>query len=429
MAEFSVFATGRRAARVHPRVILLGVVCAVAVAIPLYLVAPWILPVRVYEGPLVQMTTEDGVTLVWYTTRPAECTVEVSGAGEQRRESAEADGTRNRVELAGLRAGTTYAYEVRAGGRPLTKGLVFETARTADEPFTFLVFGDSGRGTRAQYLLAAEMVQSLPPPNLVLHTGDVVYARPDRGRYEERFFTPYRPLLARVNFWPSLGNHDLDEEGSAAIYQGVFELPENGPPGLPEERNYWFDYGAGRFAILDSNMDEAVLREQVAPWLAEVMADPMVRWRFVVLHHPPYTGGKYAPDERIQRALVPTFEATGVDVVFSGHDHNYQRSHPLRGGQVVEVGTGVVYIVTGAGGAGLYSARQPRPEFVAAIDDQRHSFTQVMIDEDLLRLRQIAVGGDLLDEVAWHKHTAAPPPLEEPAEATTVPDTPEPQSP
>jgi predicted phosphodiesterase len=388
---------------VHPRVILLGAVVAVLVAIALYAAAPWILPVRIYEGPLVQMSTTDGVTVVWYTTRPAECTVFVNGAGQQRNAVAETDGRRNRVRVAGLLPGTTYAYEIRVGKRALTSDLVFHTVRASGERFTFVVFGDSGLGTRAQYLLAAEMAAAQPPADLLVHVGDLVYGRGDRRLYEERFFAPYRHLLAQVNFWPCVGNHDVDETGNAAAYQEVFEVPANGPPGLAEKQNYWFDYAAGRFAVIDSNVDEATLRDQVAPWLTGVMAASGARWRFVVFHHPPYTGGRYAPDERIQRALVPAIEAAGVDVVFNGHDHNYQRSYPLLGGHPVEPGNGVVYVVTGAGGAELYPARQPRPEFVAALDDQHHSFTQVVVDGDTLRLRQIASGGAVFDEFVWQK--------------------------
>lgn len=405
-----------RPARVHPRVVLLWAVCAILLAIGLNLAAPWILPVRMREGPLVQMTTENGVTLIWYTTRAAACTVHVSVDGQERTAAAETDGVRSRVRFAGLSPGTTYTYEIRARDRPLTRDLAFETARIADERHTFIVFGDSGRGTRGQYLLGTEMTRAQPPADFVLHTGDMVYDHASRRLYEERFFTPYRHLLARVNFWPCMGNHDLDDGGRAAAYQEVFEVPANGPPGLPEKRNYWFDYAASRVAVIDSDVDEATLRDRVAPWLTEVMQEAPARWRFVAFHHPPYTGGKYAPDERIQRALVPAIEAGGVDVVFNGHDHTYQRTYPLLGGRVVEPGTGVVYVVTGAGGAELYAGRQPRPEFVAALDDQHFSFTQVTIEGDDLRLRQIALEGAILDEFTMHK---SPEHAEEPYPPTT----------
>ena len=78
-------------------------------------------------------------------------------------------------------------------------------------------------------------------------------------------------------------------------------------------------------------------------------------------------------------------------------------ANPGTGGQVVATGAGVVFVVTGAGGAELYPARQPRPAFVAALDDQHFSFTQVMITGNELRLRQVALGGQVLDETSWRK--------------------------
>lgn len=419
--------TARRPARAHPRTVLLWVFALVVVCAALYAAAPWILPVRVIEGPVVQLATEDAVTLVWYTTRPAECAVTVTVGSEERTQAGLAAGRRNQVRVSGLAPGTAYSYRVSVAGRRLTDELVFQTNRTADQRFTFIVFGDSGKGSRAQYELAADMIRAEPAADFVVHTGDLVYHDGARRRYGERFFTPYRHLLARVNFWPCLGNHDIDTDGTAAAYQEVFELPQNGPANMRADHDYWFDYASCRVAVVDSNVTEDALRERVAPWLHEVMADPRPRWRFVAFHHPPYTGGKYPPDERIQRTLVPVFEEVGVDLVFSGHDHNYQRSYPLRGGQVVASEEGVIYVVSGAGGAQLYDARlaDQRADYVAVLEDQRYSFTQVTIAGDELKLRQIARGGDIIDEFTLRKSPGrdeTPGPTTAPTTAPTTRD-------
>ncbi len=390
-----------------PRKVLLWVVVVIAVGYASYAVAPWILPARIYEGPLVQMATEDGVTLVWYTTRPVECTVAITVDGTERVERALADGSRNSVRVDGLAPGTAYDYEVRVDKRPISEGLKFVTNRADERRYSFIVFGDSGRGTPAQYELATEMTRAQPDPELLLHTGDLIYSGGGRHRYNERFFTPYRDLISRVNFWPCLGNHEIDDDGQAAPYQEVFEVPANGPAGLPEDFNYWFDYAGSRFAVIDTNADEAILREQVAPWLIEVMSDPAPRWKFVAFHHPPYSGGKYKPDERVQRALVPALEQAGVDIVFCGHDHGYERTHPLRGGEIVEAGQGVTYIITAAAGAHLYEPKSPRPEYVALLNHEVYSYTQITILDNQLTLRQIALGGSAIDELILNKPATA----------------------
>ena len=415
--------------RVRPRTILIGALAAIVVATLLYAVAPWILPARIREGPVVQLASTDAVTLVWYTTRPAACTVRVNIDGHERVAAAQTDGRRNRVRVTGLVAGTRYPYEIRTGDRKLISGLAFQTNRTSDERYTFIVFGDSGMGTRGQYLLAAQMADAQPPVDFLLHTGDMVYPAGLRKDYEERFFAPYRRLLAHVDLWPCLGNHDVQKDGSAPAYHEIFESRDDGPPGRPAGDNYWFDYASSRIAVLDSNVDEATLRDRIAPWLSTVMAAPEPRWRFVVFHHPPYTNGKHRENVSAQRVLVPVIEATGVDIVFNGHDHNYQRTKPLREGQIVAPAAGVVYVVTGAGGAERYEVREPHPDWLAASDYQHFSFTQVTIDGADLTLRQIAMDGNVLDEYRMRK--AAPgdkgaPPTSAPATAPAGSDPREP---
>ena len=391
-----------RPARTPPRTVLLGAALFVAAGSGLYLAAPWLLPVRILEGPLVQQAGEEAATLIWYTTRPlaaGESQLVVELGSQTRAFAVETYGRRNRVRITGLTAGQVYPYRIGLGRRTLASGSL-HTNRASGSPVSFIVFGDSGSGSAAQYQLAGHMLSFDGVPDFVLHTGDLVYERGERSAFKDRFFVPYRRLLAQVNFWPALGNHDAGKPDFGQPYFDVFELPENGPPGLPPERNYWFDYASARIAVVDSNADETTLAQRVAPWLRDALGDGTATWKFVALHHPPYTAGKYAPDPRIQRTLVPIFEAVGVDIVFCGHDHLYERTHPLRGGQVVPAGEGVVYVVTGAGGGELYQARPPeqRPAYLAALNDQRHSFTHVRINGDELRLRQVDLADRVLDD-------------------------------
>jgi hypothetical protein len=412
----------RRRAAAPPRVVLFWIVVIIAVAIGLYAIAPWILPVRIIEGPLVQLPAPDGVTLVWFTSRPAECTLEVQFADEVRPVSVTADGRRHEARVTGLEPDHPYPYHIRTGSRSLSdEGIRFETPRRPDQRFAFVVFGDSGKGSQAQYLLAAEMNRFQPLPDFLLHTGDVVYPDGARRDYEAKFFAPYRHLISRVAFWPCLGNHDVDDDGAALPYQRVFTLPDNGPPETPPEHNYWFEYANCRVVVLDSNADTHTLADRIAPWAAEVLARPGVAWRFVSLHHPPYNAGKYQPDARIQEQLVPVFERTGVDIVFAGHDHNYQRLGPLRGGTPADWPDGVLYIITGAGGAHLYAPEQPAPEYLRASDFEQHSYTHVVVEGRTLTLRQINRAGDVLDEVQLEKAESAAVSATQPATAPAAP--------
>lgn len=408
-----------RPGRTQRRTVLLGALLFIVLAGGLYAIAPWVLPVRIIEGPMLQQAGEDAVTLIWYTTRPlseGDCQVSVTiGPGEERSLPAETNGRRNRVRVDGLAAGQAYPYRIRLGKRTLAQATL-HTNKPPGEPFSFVAFGDSGRGTQAQYRLAGRMGSPGITPDFILHVGDLIYSQGDRHRFKNRFFVPYRHLLAEINFWPTLGNHELDsfdraEPQDGKAYFEVFELPVNGPPGLPPERDYWFDYASCRIAVIDSNeVDDTLLADHVVPWLEEVFAGSDATWKFVSLHHPPYTAGSYKPDVSIQRTLVPVFEAVGVDIVFCGHDHMYQRTHAMRGGEIVTDSAGVVYVVTGAGGARLYDALPPeqRPAYIAALENERHGFTYIQINGDELRLEQIDMDGRLIDEWTMTKKPGTP---------------------
>ena len=179
------------------------------------------------------------IALIWFTTRPTTCTLCLNTPGGQRIEGAAADGRRHAVRLTGLAPGGAYAYEVRAGRRVLTPKLGepdelrFQTNHRPGERFSFIVFGDSGRGSRQQYELAREMNAVLPSADFLLHTGDMVYPDGARERYEARFFAPYHALLARVNFWPCVGNHDLDRRQALGA---LLSVPVARNPSLTPER-------------------------------------------------------------------------------------------------------------------------------------------------------------------------------------------------
>jgi hypothetical protein len=134
---------------------------------------------------------------------------------------------------------------------------------------------------------------------------------------------------------PCLGNH---EKGSLAYFD-VFSLPNN-------ERWYAFSYGCARVVVLDGTTDFAPGSPQHS-WLLGEMVSPdyaAAAWHLAVIHQPPFTASGHSDDRAVQQYLVPLFEEHGVDMVFSGHSHCYERYR----------NNGVVYIVTGGGGAPLY---------------------------------------------------------------------------
>ncbi len=189
---------------------ILALALLAALSILLIVYGDWFLPVRISEGPMVQLADEHGAVLVWTTSRSADCAVTLALDSGDVIVPVEREANRHTARLGGLDAGCGYSYEIRAGDRKLG-GDIVHTSKTGDTPCNFIVFGDSGRAKREQYVLAGLMNDA--DPDFLLHTGDLVYPDGARRRYGARFFAPYRKLLARSAFWPCLGNHDVDATG------------------------------------------------------------------------------------------------------------------------------------------------------------------------------------------------------------------------
>lgn len=321
--------------------------------------------------------------------------------------------------LKGLAPGARGAYTVvHRGffGRAIEVAGPFAVAAPVPrgKPFRFLAFGDSGAGNNAQAALAELMAEQ--KPDLMIHTGDLVYPTGAPEDYLNSFFRPYAGLICSVPFMPVLGNHDCVTDKGRPLLE-FFDLPRNGPGGIELERNYWFDFGDARFVALDSNR---VAKEQggvitvkqmktiIASWVRSVLCGCDARWRFVYFHHPFYTGSTHPPQggAYMKEAYLKVFEDCGVDVVFCGHNHLYERTAPIKGDQIVGDGQGVVYITTGAGGARRYPENLPPPEYIRAYNDEVLSFTQVDINTDRLELRQIDDRGRTLDEYVMVKSSA-----------------------
>lgn len=170
--------------------------------------------------------------------------------------------------------------------------------------------------------------------------------------YTEQDMSNWFDVMQPFNYYfvgmPVQGNHGI----FAGESFGRFTWPMMGPPLPPEDQKHaWsFNYGNAHFVGLDSTNDDLVARDTV--WLeadlAAARADKDITWIVVVYHIPPYSSStSHGSSEYIQQTWVPIFDKYAVDLSLSGHDHDYERTKPLKGGVVVPDGQGTVYIVSG----------------------------------------------------------------------------------
>jgi hypothetical protein len=212
------------------------------------------------------------------------------------------------------------------------------------------------------------------PFDFVLMNGDNIYGDEKPEDYRKKFELPYRELLdVGVKFYAVLGNHDDPNQ----CYYSLFNM--NG------QRYYTFRPKRGvRFFALDSNyMSSAQL-----DWLEKELRNSGEPWKICFLHHPLYSSGKaHGSAVYLRQVLEPLFIRYGVQVVFSGHEHFYERIKPQHG---------IWYFVSGAAGQ-LRKHNIGTSDLAAAGYDLDRHFMLVEIAGDRLYFETVTRTGAVID--------------------------------
>jgi len=359
------------------------------------------------RGPYVQLGGTESILVVWQTMPVTQGAVQFGLTESLGTKITSGEfGTTHSLSLTGLQSNTYYYYRVLDGDRPLSRIVRFHTNHeSSDANFSFLVLGDSGNGS-AEMFAVANLINA-SGASFGLHTGDVIYPHGEEQFYDSSFFWPYAPFLATNVMYTSLGNHDTNTDNGAP-YLNNFHLPANNWHGT--ERYYSFDYGHAHFVALDTNLPTAPGSAQ-RTWLEQDLAVSTKPWKFVFFHQPPYSAGFLTIDgerfeleyTRVRRDLVPLFELFGVDIVFSGHSHSYERTFPILQNRAVDQGqepdyvnpSGPIYVVTGGGGGGLLGLDSSsfNAQAVAA-----HHIVEISLSDNELIGRAIRPSGLVIDE-------------------------------
>jgi hypothetical protein len=359
-------------------------------------------------------------------------------------------------------------YRVRQGATLIGEGK-FRTRASANKPIRFVMVGDLANGQSQQNAVAFHIAQAKPEFMVLL--GDIVYSSGRVSQYLHHFFPSYcnptepglktgAPLMQTIPFYPVIGNHDADMErlhekpdvlGAYYFFSGPLNGPGVGPwntplgkdpaladafrktvgPTYPALNIYSFDYGPAHFVMLDTNSYNTASFMQIAPWVEKDLKESKQPWKFVCMHAPSFHTSPQHYAEQKMRLLEPIFRENGVNVVFAGHVHNYQRSKPLaftpnpgkrdnRGrvngdyvfddefdGVTKTVPKGIIHIVSGGGGAGLYNAKDFEKTIAQLAKEHagnyipltakyvadKHSFTLIELTPQEFVLKQITLEG------------------------------------
>jgi len=309
------------------------------------------------------------------------------------------------ADLTGLQAGTTYRYQIVQDGQVLAADPVqnsFHTPTTGD--FSFLVMGDSGVDSPEQIALLQQMSAETNISKLI-HVGDLAYMSGTFAQFESNYFALYAPLMSRLPFFTAPGNHEYLTD-SAAPYLAVNVAPVCGVPSQDVGRYYSFDWGDAHFVSLDSNILGGEAGARMLAWLDADLAATKKYWKIAFIHHPPYPTGAHLGDPLcalVEQTVNPIVERHGVQLVLAGHEHGYERSFPLVGGQKVDASVpSTTYLITGGGGASLENVGA-LPQCVLSVST--HNYLRVDVAGTALTFSAIGLGGAVLDRI-----TLNPPP-------------------
>lgn len=314
--------------------------------------------VSLVRAPYLQLVTPTSVTVAWRSGTATDSRVDYFPDGDTTVVTvADAAVTVDHfVTISGLTPATRYRYtigstsELYGGG---TDDHYFVTAPPsgAVAPFRVWVCGDGGTGGLMQRSVMNAMlaVAGDDPPDIALYLGDLAYNDGTDWEFTTRCFEPYEPILRNTVLWPVLGNHDarsIDPRTGTGPYFDAFVLPKEGEAGgVPSatESYYSYDYGNAHFIALDTAISNMGVGSPMLTWLAADLAQAASQnhdWLIAFLHHPPYCKGTHDSDNaadsggRMRDArenVVPLLEAAGVDLVFAGHSHAYERSYLIQG--------------------------------------------------------------------------------------------------
>ena len=378
---------------------------------------------------------------------------------------------RYRATLSDLPPDTEVRWKVLSTDGATVREGVTKTRTSPGHRTRFVAVGDMASNKPEAFGVAYRIAEKRP--DFLIALGDIVYPGGRAIQYMNHFFPVYNdvkaaglstgaPLMASIPFYPVVGNHDADSQRLPTYADAFscfhwFSVPKNGPgegpwntalgkdpaaaehfrrmagPEYPAMCNYSFDYGDGHFLVLDANGYAAKDMDALMPWIEQDLTKSRQRWKFVSFHHPAFHTSKEHYTEQRMRLLQPLFERAGVDLVLAGHVHNYQRSLPLKFNPAPEGRDkrgrvngalsldrsfdgvsktrpdGVIHLVSGGGGAKLYSLdlektveqlMKDHPDNYQPLTAKyvpEHSFTVIDMSPEALVVEQVNIGGKVVD--------------------------------
>ncbi len=316
--------------------------------------------------PYLQNLREDGITVMWETVYPTYGKVLYGKNGKLDKITIEdaIPSTMHEVTLVGLKPNESYQYKVECFNISSVVQ-TFKTKKSKDAPIKFLAYGDNRTYPKVHENLVKMMAKE--NADVILNVGDVVSTGSNKMQWVDEYFYPLRYVSGSIPTYISIGNHEYGGYWGTRVVP-PFEKYVDNPLTSTGSTEYYYsvDYGNTHIIFLDPNKAELpeghglAVGSQQYNWFVQDLtnAKKTSEWIIVLMHQPPYSeawsGGPYDGEIALRKYVVPIMEANNVDIVLSGHTHDYERGlpHPPYDPKTGK-GNNVTYIITGGGGSNL----------------------------------------------------------------------------
>lgn len=333
------------------------------------------------KGPYLQNANQTSITICWVSSEEDVGEVRYGKENKLKNKIKEKEKTRfHQIILDKLSPQTEYSYRISGDGYE-SQIYKFKTASKEETPFTFIVFGDTRTGHNAHKEIVGKIISI--NPDFVVNTGDLIGDGENLFDWD-MFFDINKELMKTIPYYPVLGNHERDSKN----YFDFFALPG-------EERYYSFSWGNSHFIVLDSNGTYLRSKKQKDFLKQELENNKNKKFIFVFFHQPPYSSkdARKMERENIRYYWGQIFEEYKPDIVFNGHDHNYQHFFVK----------GTHYIVAGGGGAPLYNVETPDEGYLKG--EEANHFCIIYIAGEKLKMEVYRADGSIIEVLEINKGT------------------------
>jgi len=256
--------------------------------------------------------------------------------------------------------------------------------------------GDELTAAIVDSVLKADSVAQVE--NLVFTLGDNAYPDGSARNFTECFTPswgdPARRILRHIR--PSPGNHEHLTFGAAPYYEYFGKSA-----GSPSKGYYSYDLGEWHAVVLNSEIvvnglfSDAERADQLE-WLAEDLRANPKKCTVAYWHHPRFSSGWHGSDRRLEVFWRLLYDA-GADLVLNGHDHHYERFHPVSPAGILDSTRGMVEIVAGTGGGELRGLRDPLVAHSAARIQGHFGVVKLTLGAEEWRSAFLATNGGVYD--------------------------------